>query len=319
MRSTTFLFAQRLTALSLAMLAASCATAQLPQIPPRSSSAWTGSQILPLITSLSVQDRETLLWQEFASGNVPDFLRQFVTVRVTRNDAQGRARVVEFEVAPDYLAVGSDQDFFRMPMTPALAQQVADLLDCSLPTRRMVDDIWAAAPVKLAPYPFSPTQYNILAPSLFYQHHQQVEAQRGARPLGPIVAGIKKDVVVTARLATVQNRVAIYGWHYQNGNAIQPLSTVHVDYYADYSHGARMVRNRVLVDGAPTTVGAVIADPVLHPLLSDEGAFATTRYPTGGVAETFPFLDAVPASGLELASSRSRGAASPCRRVGPAR
>jgi hypothetical protein len=34
-----------------------------------------------------------------------------------------------------------------MPMTPTLAQQLADRLDCVLPTARMVDRIWAAAPL----------------------------------------------------------------------------------------------------------------------------------------------------------------------------
>ena len=46
---------------------------------------------------------------------------------------------------PDYLAVGSDDDFVRMPMTPQTAQQIADLFGCILPTRKMVDAIDAAA------------------------------------------------------------------------------------------------------------------------------------------------------------------------------
>ena len=55
------------------------------------------------------------------------------------------------EVMPDYLAVGSDDDFVRMPMTPQTAQQIADLFGCMLPTRKMVDAIDAAAEVRLAP------------------------------------------------------------------------------------------------------------------------------------------------------------------------
>ena len=40
--------------------------------------------------------------------------------------------------------------------------------------------------------------------------------------------------------------------------------------YADYSHGIRLVRSRVFVDGQPTTIAPVLADLVRRPLLSDE-------------------------------------------------
>ena len=41
------------------------------------------------------------------------------------------------------------------------------------------------------------------------------------------------------------NRVAIYGWHYLNGQPIQPTYAGHVDWYIDYSHGIRPVRRRL--------------------------------------------------------------------------
>ena len=49
------------------------------------------------------------------------------------------------EVMPDYLAVGSDDDFVRMPMRPQTAQQIADAFGCVLPTRKIVDAMDAAA------------------------------------------------------------------------------------------------------------------------------------------------------------------------------
>ena len=49
-----------------------------------------------------------------------------------------------FFVAPDYLAVGTDEDYLLTPMTPMIAQRIADRLGCTLPTRKMVDDIYAA-------------------------------------------------------------------------------------------------------------------------------------------------------------------------------
>lgn len=283
----------------------SCTSGQELALPPRPATALTGSQVLPYIQNLSRSDRENVVWHEVMAGNVPPFLRSFVPVTVSATIG-GVLRTAVFEVAPDYLGIGADGDWFRMPMSPILAQQICDRLDATMPTRKMVDAIWAQAPVHLAPYPYSPTVYNILSCALFHQHHLQIETQRGGQPLGLIVGGIKKDVVVSALIASWPTRVVIYGWHYQNGVPIQPLSKVHENTYADYSHGIRLVKNRVLVDGQPTTVAAVLADPVLHPLLSDEGAFASSRYVVPPPPETFPFLDAFPAAGRQLGSWRDK-------------
>ncbi|MFO1512715.1 MAG: hypothetical protein U1F83_07355 [Verrucomicrobiota bacterium] len=62
-----------------------------------------------------------------------------------------------YYVTPDYLAVGTDADYFLTPLTPLTAQFIADQLDCTLPTRKMVDAIYAAAAVKFAPSPIPPS------------------------------------------------------------------------------------------------------------------------------------------------------------------
>src|SRR5207253_1071838 len=59
--------------------------------------------------------------------------------------------------------------------------------------------------------------------------------------LGALIAGIKKDVVITNRLGEKPNHVAIYGWHKLDGDPIQPLTIVHISPYVDYSHGIRLV------------------------------------------------------------------------------
>ncbi len=46
---------------------------------------------------------------------------------------------------PDYLSIGSNDDWARIPLSPMAAQQIADSLNCFLPTRKMVDDIYKAA------------------------------------------------------------------------------------------------------------------------------------------------------------------------------
>jgi hypothetical protein len=101
-------------------------------------------------------------------------------------------------------------------------------------------------------------------------------------PLGALVGGDKKDVVITNRIYTASPppRVAIYGWHQLNGTPIQPLTTVHASTYADYSHGIRLANLKLLVDGQEKTIPEVLADSVLSALLSDEGVISTPRYPT---------------------------------------
>jgi hypothetical protein len=147
-----------------------------------------------------------------------------------------------------------------------------------LPTRAMVDAIWAAAAVKLAPQPFHPAQHDILAVELFARHHAEIERQRQGRPQHLLVAGAKKDVVRSALLASWPGRVVIYGWHRLDGTAIQPLWKGHTSGHVDYSHGLRLVARTMEVDGEPTTVDAVLADPELHVLLSDEGPVPDGRY-----------------------------------------
>jgi hypothetical protein len=72
--------------------------------------------------------------------------------------------------------------------------------------------------------------------------------------------------------------VAIYGWHYPNGEPIQPLYTGHVDWYVDYSHGIRPVRRWMRVDGLLRSFEQVLTDPARAGLLSDEGELAVPRY-----------------------------------------
>lgn len=301
----------RMAAIAAAAALAAAGCAQFPprlQLPPRGPTALTGTQIATEIQGLSVAAREQFLWRELTAGNVPEHLRQLVPVTTTRT-IQGQPRTAVFWCTPDYIGIGSDTDWFRMPMSPELAQQLCDSCDGALPTRRMADAVWSAAAAKLAPSPISPSAFNITSPTVFWQHHLTVEGQlQGAPPSfqrGDLVAGIKKDVVASALIRTFPGRVCIYGWHRTSGTPIQPLSKVHTSTYMDYSHGVRLVAARVEVDGVPMAVAEVLADPVLHPLLSDEGPFTSHRYPAASL-EGFPVVEAFPAGGPERTEWRAK-------------
>lgn len=247
----------------------------VPTPPRRGAGAAMGGRVfMASIDSLVRDQREAAVQRELLNGNIPDLLRALRTVRDSATTADGRLHVIEYDVMPDYLAVGSNDDFVRIPMTPRTAQAFAQAYGYVLPTRRMVDAIWRAAEDQLDPQPLTDMRE---ASATFLQHHQLIEAQRGARDRTRLVAGIKKDVVVSNRLLERADRVAIYGWHYPDGRPIQPLYVGHVDWYVDYSHGVRMVRRTMRVDGVSMTFEQIATHPELHVLLSDEGPLKTPR------------------------------------------
>src|SRR5438046_2805428 len=132
----------------------------------------------------------------------------------------------------------------------------------------MPDAMYAAAEVKLEPQPLTEKREDVMT---FVHHNEIIEAQRAVNSLGALVSGIKKDVVISNKLKEKANKVAIYGWYKLDGKPIQPLYTGHVDWYVDYSHGIRLVSDRVTVDGQARSVGEVLKDAELCGLLSDEG------------------------------------------------
>jgi hypothetical protein len=232
-------------------------------IPARPAGARGGHAFAKSIADLPRDAMGAAVVKEILRGNIPDFERKFVPVHVS-----DRGRECTYEVMPDYLAIGSDSDYVRMPMTPQNAMRIARAFGCTLPTRKMVDQIYAAAKVKLEPKPLTTDRESMRT---FIQFNDIIEHQLKGRKPGSLVAGDKKDVVITNRLKEKPHKVAIYGWHKLDGKPIQPLYVGHADYYYDYSHGIRLIQSNCIVDGKPTTVEKVLSDPELCGLLSDEG------------------------------------------------
>ena len=246
-----------------------------PDIPARAADAMSGSAFISSLARLSREEREAAIRRELLAGNIPSFLRKFRTVDATITGTDSVKHAIAYEVMPDYLAVGSDEDFVRMPMIPYTAQDFCDAFGFVLPTRKMVNDTWTAATTHLDPRPLTVKRES---PLTFFQHHKIIEQQLKGIERGTFVAGIKKDVVVTNKLTENPRRVAIYGWHYPTGVPIQPLYTGHVDWYVDYSHGIRPVRRSMRVDGVPLSFEQILKNPQLRDLLSDEGEMTATRY-----------------------------------------
>jgi hypothetical protein len=252
--------------------AAARCDAAVAHIAPRDPASYGATDVVRRLAGLSETERDRRIRDEVLAGNLPDFLRRAVPVELTGDaGARGGARVVVC-VLPDYLAIGSDADHLRVPMSLHAALDVARAFGFTLPTRRLVDAIYAQARVRLAPQPLPPGDA-MRSTEYFVRHDAMVRSQRDgvSAPAGTLTAGHKKDLVLTNRLWQMPGRLALYGWHRAPAAPIQPLSLVHGARYADYSHGIRLVATTAFVDGQPRSIFEVLRDLRLAPVLSDEG------------------------------------------------
>lgn len=229
--------------------------------------AWANTQPRAIWDSMAVK--------QILSGNYPQHIFRWATIHTQlRVDSVTTLRA-SYQVTADYLSIGTDSDWSRVPLTPGAAQQIADSMHCFLPTRKIVDDIYQAAQIKLAPLPMFAFRDS---PVTMYQHHLMIEGLRKGRK--GLIAGIKKDVVISAQLirSAKTNRVAIYGWHQLNGKPIQPLYTGHVNWYVDYSHGIRLIKREIRINGKKYDYVQVMQDPLLRKLICDEADCDVVRY-----------------------------------------
>lgn len=249
---------------------------QIKNLPSRTNAAITGSKFIQQALIVDKNERENLISKEILSGNFPNFMRKWVKIDITLTLANNKTIKAYYYVMPDYLMIGADNDFCRIPMQPKTAQKIADKFNCFLSTRKICNDVYKTAKVKLEPFPLTENRDSLIT---FYQHNQIIEKQRKGR-IG-LIAGIKKDVVISSALlhSEKQNRVAIYGWHKTDGKPIQPLYTGHVDWYVDYSHGIRLVWRTIYVEGEPFDYTEILNNPVLSPIICDEYDCVYYSYP----------------------------------------
>lgn len=233
-----------------------------------------------LLLGLGGLAREQLI-RQLVTQYPPPMFADWVPVQ---SSAGGHSAV--FFVSPDYLGIGTDDDWLRTPMFPSTAQQCADRLDALLPTRKLVDLIYAQAPVKIGFVAKQPRPgVGRDSSRLYIEHNADCESRRAGRT--GLAAGHKKDMCIGNLLARSPGKVIIYGAWDSAGTRIQPYSNVHSASYVDYSHGARLIRGTCTVDGQERRTIDVLRDRTLAVLGSDEGPVQAIRYGFGA-ARTAP-------------------------------
>jgi hypothetical protein len=218
--------------------------------------------------------REREIIRHIQAGRIPGWLSPGSAWPKVSVEALGHT--LEFFPAPDVVSIGTAGDYLRVPLTPAGAQEVMDLLGTQLPTKEMSDLIFNAATVQLVPQPLTP--YPGATSDAYVKHNALIEAQRAGA--WGLVGGQKKDLVIVP--GVTDRDVWIYGWHDKSGantggvkgKAIQGLSNAHKGdnagpgVFVDYSHGARPIASYVYLDGTLTKLATVLAHPTLSKMIS---------------------------------------------------
>ena len=243
--------------------------------PKQVGSPVSGTSFYQQAVAMKWKQRDSLAVSVMLAGNLPVFLKKFRPVYLSLADSGHVLIKATIYVAPDYVAIGTDEDWARIPLTPMAAQQIADRLQCFLPTRKLVDSIYRAAAVKLEPVPMYAFRDSTVT---MWHHHLIIEGQRKGQK--GLIAGIKKDVVISGKISrdARPNREAIYGWHKLDGKPIQPLYTGHINWWVDYSHGIRLIYRKIKVNGKWLDYEDLLKDSTLRHLLCDEPDCDFTRY-----------------------------------------
>ncbi len=256
------------------------ASMPVPALADKPAATLAGGDFMRRADTTAFWTLEDIIVETVTAGQVPDALRHFRKITFTTPVVDSveilrKKHKVEMWVLPDYVAIGTNDDFVRMPMGPLAAQRIADALDCTLPTPFLVDRIAEVSEGHVDIFPFRPLGNRNSQPIVFQDSNNAINAQFKAYGyhFGQFISGLKKDIVLTYKIMTqteYERNVAIYGWHHPDGRAQQPLFVRHGNFYVDYSHGVRLIYNKVKIDGVEYNIREILQSPELYRLLSDE-------------------------------------------------
>lgn len=216
--------------------------------------------------------REAKILEYVTAGKVRPI--QWSWIELRSGEHVGRLAVMA-----DVLALGDAEDFFRVNITCATQQQVADVLGLQMITAKVSDEIHRNAVVRLTPCLQNPDARMSWTHRMF-RHHMCVERKRAGLP--GLVSTVGKDWIITNKLLNDPKKAANYGWHDPRAPYAGKWQTIglrHNLMHVDYSQVCRLMRPTMLVDGVEMNVGEVLENPDLCGLLSDEGPIMFTRHP----------------------------------------
>lgn len=248
----------------------------LHTIPPRPDTGVPGTQLLESLSSIPVlqvpnERRDQLFLEQCLQGNIPVWMRTFKPISV-----QDDKNHLIYFISPDLLCLGTDSDFVRISLNGFTAKKVVDAFGCLLPTKKMSDQIWQTADLRLMPVGMG-ASFNMSSSLTLGQHNGIIEKQRAERNFN-IISGHKKDIVLAKSLVNNPSRLAIYGWFKPDGTPVQDLNTTsHAAWYQDYSSGIRLVSRQGILNGENIDLYDLLANPLTAYLISHESSYRANR------------------------------------------
>jgi len=236
---------------------------KLTTVPERPTEARAASQMVTYLLAQGVSFgivRERFLTEEYLRGNIPSFMRTLYPLELQRPD--GRPMVIYS--LPDFLCLGSDDDFVHTPMSPRTAQRIANEWGLILGTPEMEDARRAYFPQKLS--------FRAMAPPRFPRNASMMSTERWpihtkwflddmekeGYEIGKPVTGHKKGLITHPWLADWGFKYCgIHGAYYGKSNkpihVFEKEAKAHITNYNDYSHGVVLYHPKVFY---PNSEGA---------------------------------------------------------------
>lgn len=242
----------------------------LHSIPALPSVSIGGTEIGQSILSMAPDlHRDQWMVLQCSLGYLPGWMRDFKSITISE-----KGNTLSYFVSPDVLCLGDENDFLRIVCGGNAAKRICDMFSCMLPTKKIADQIWAAADLKLTPHPMLASA-SMVSSKVLIDHNAEIERERNGRDFN-IITGHKKDIVICSHLLQDRSRIAIYGWIYPDGRVIQgpmPNSTSHEVNYMDYSQSIRLISRKGILNGSMVDLYSVIKDSSYSYLINHENAY----------------------------------------------
>lgn len=214
-------------------------------------------------------------------------------------------------VSSDALRIGEPGDAWRVPVTPILAQRIADELSlnhgqaCTCPTAQIDDLAWAKASTRIPPHYMANTdaEVAIMGTTLrSVEHSQWIDAQaaQAGHVEGLLLRNVGKAWIITPELwhrSDGADRGVNYGWHWPiqepatnraatpaGGWVKQGIGYAHNAAHVDYSQTLELVSEEVILTDlsnpipTSTSLASIALDPNLCALVNHDGPVAL-RHP----------------------------------------
>lgn len=285
----------------------------------------TGSEFLKQVWDVRIPMLSKLGLNEMLKGNMPSFLDDRIACHTEAVIDGGYYRLTYY-VKPNYLAIGTDEDYVLWPLSIidlqnfCNAQMVTSVSDPNdqtpkwfIATKKLVLNNWYASACKIPPQALGASA-DMTWPVKIQQEQKQINEQmlkKGCKLTAFCRA--KKAYISAPKMANdgstggpkTEGILHFTGWYgfekiipdervvgSFNGMPVYGVQAGdetgnHEASYADYSHGCDVIYYDCDVNGMQFTFDELCTHPKLHVLVSDEGMF-NPRFPNVGTGVTPP-------------------------------